>query len=171
MRPAFRRSLVILCLALLAPVRGHSLADNVVRVDRFNWMKVETEHFDIYYDKKTEPLIPQMAVEVENAWKEVGDRFGYSVPKRTPFFFFSDHNRFEQTNVVNIGEGTGGVTEAFNPADEAYGVERLVAEIRAHRAGTTEALVDRICSSVTDFAGAAPQSDDITLTALKWGPQ
>jgi sigma-B regulation protein RsbU (phosphoserine phosphatase) len=66
---------------------------------------------------------------------------------------------------------TDGVTEAFNPADEAYGVERLLAEIRAHRAGTTEALVERICNSVTVFAGTAPQSDDITLTALKWGPQ
>ena len=65
---------------------------------------------------------------------------------------------------------TDGVTEAFNPADEAYGVERLIAEIRAHGAGTTEALVERICSSVTRFAGTAPQSDDITLTALKWGP-
>ncbi len=66
---------------------------------------------------------------------------------------------------------TDGITEAFNPADEAYGVERLLAEIRAHRAGTSETLVERICSSVTAFAGTAPQSDDITLTALKWGPQ
>jgi sigma-B regulation protein RsbU (phosphoserine phosphatase) len=66
---------------------------------------------------------------------------------------------------------TDGVTEAFNPADEAYGVERLVAEIHAHRAGSTENLVNRICSSVTDFAGTAPQSDDITLTALKWNPR
>jgi phosphoserine phosphatase RsbU/P len=63
---------------------------------------------------------------------------------------------------------TDGVTEAFNPADEAYGIERLIAEIRAHRGGTSEALVEKICSSVTDFAGTAPQSDDITLTALKW---
>jgi sigma-B regulation protein RsbU (phosphoserine phosphatase) len=66
---------------------------------------------------------------------------------------------------------TDGITEAFNPADEAYGVERLLAEIRAHGTGTPETLVERICSSVTDFAGTAPQSDDITLTALKWGPQ
>jgi sigma-B regulation protein RsbU (phosphoserine phosphatase) len=66
---------------------------------------------------------------------------------------------------------TDGVTEAFNPADEAYGVERLLAEIRAHRGSSTETLVERICSSVTDFAGTAPQSDDITLTALRWGPQ
>ncbi|MBV9079841.1 MAG: PD40 domain-containing protein, partial [Elusimicrobia bacterium] len=46
-------------------------------------------------------------------WREVGARFGYQVPERTPFFFYSDHNRFEQTNIVSIGEGTGGVTEAF----------------------------------------------------------
>jgi sigma-B regulation protein RsbU (phosphoserine phosphatase) len=63
---------------------------------------------------------------------------------------------------------TDGVTEAFNPADEAYGTERLIAEVMAH--GNTDAarLVERICRSVTAFAGEAPQSDDITLTVLSW---
>jgi phosphoserine phosphatase RsbU/P len=64
---------------------------------------------------------------------------------------------------------TDGVTEAFNPADEAYGAERLIAEVLAHGDGTAAALVERICSSVTSFAGSAPQSDDITLTVLTWG--
>jgi phosphoserine phosphatase RsbU/P len=64
---------------------------------------------------------------------------------------------------------TDGVTEAFNPADEAYGTERLIAEVLAHGDGTAAALVERICSSVTSFAGTAPQSDDITLTVLTWG--
>jgi sigma-B regulation protein RsbU (phosphoserine phosphatase) len=63
---------------------------------------------------------------------------------------------------------TDGVTEAFNPADEAYGTERLIDEIRAHGAGTAAGLLERICHSVTAFAGAAPQSDDITLIALSW---
>ena len=63
---------------------------------------------------------------------------------------------------------TDGVTEAFNPADEAYGTERLIDEIRAHGAGTAAGLLERICHSVTVFAGAAPQSDDITLIALSW---
>jgi|KBSMisStaDraftv2_1062788.scaffolds.fasta_scaffold01274_9 sigma-B regulation protein RsbU (phosphoserine phosphatase) len=66
---------------------------------------------------------------------------------------------------------TDGITEAFNPANEAYGLERLVAEILAHRAGSSHTLVERICGSVTHFAGTAPQSDDITLTALKWNPR
>jgi sigma-B regulation protein RsbU (phosphoserine phosphatase) len=64
---------------------------------------------------------------------------------------------------------TDGVTEAFNPANEAYGPERLIAELKAHGDGPAAALVERICRSVTSFAGAAPQSDDITLTVLTWG--
>jgi sigma-B regulation protein RsbU (phosphoserine phosphatase) len=64
---------------------------------------------------------------------------------------------------------TDGVTEAFNAADEAYGAERLIAEVKVHGDGAAAALVERICRSVTIFAGAAPQSDDITLTVLRWG--
>jgi serine phosphatase RsbU (regulator of sigma subunit) len=64
---------------------------------------------------------------------------------------------------------TDGVTEAFNPAEELYGAQRLVDEVRVHDSGTPAALVERICQSVTNFAGTAPQSDDITLTVLTWG--
>jgi phosphoserine phosphatase RsbU/P len=63
---------------------------------------------------------------------------------------------------------TDGVTEAFNPAEEAFGMERLIGEISAHGDGTASDLVDRICSSVANFAGVAAQSDDITLTVLAW---
>jgi len=64
---------------------------------------------------------------------------------------------------------TDGVTEAFNAADEAYGAKRLLDEVRVHGGGTPSALIERICQSVTNFAGSAPQSDDITLTVLTWG--
>jgi sigma-B regulation protein RsbU (phosphoserine phosphatase) len=63
---------------------------------------------------------------------------------------------------------TDGVTEAFNPANEAYGAERLIAEIRVHGDGAAPELVERICRSVATFAGTAPQSDDIALIALTW---
>jgi len=64
---------------------------------------------------------------------------------------------------------TDGVTEAFNPAAEAYGTQRLIDEVHVHGGGTPAALVERICQSITTFAGNAPQSDDITLTVLTWG--
>jgi sigma-B regulation protein RsbU (phosphoserine phosphatase) len=63
---------------------------------------------------------------------------------------------------------TDGVTEACNPADEAYGAERLIAQIQAHGNARAEFIVERICESVTSFAGSAAQSDDITLAALAW---
>jgi sigma-B regulation protein RsbU (phosphoserine phosphatase) len=66
---------------------------------------------------------------------------------------------------------TDGVTEAFSPAQEAYGEGRLIAEVQAHGDGAADALVERICGSVASFAGLAPQSDDITLTVLVWKPQ
>jgi serine phosphatase RsbU (regulator of sigma subunit) len=63
---------------------------------------------------------------------------------------------------------TDGVTEAFNPRNEAYGEQRLIAEIQAHGDGTADSLVERIFRSVTAFAGSAAQSDDITLAVLVW---
>jgi sigma-B regulation protein RsbU (phosphoserine phosphatase) len=63
---------------------------------------------------------------------------------------------------------TDGVTEAFNGANEAYGEQRLVDEIRTHGGGAAAPLIERICHSVEAFAGGAPQSDDITLIVLTW---
>jgi phosphoserine phosphatase RsbU/P len=63
---------------------------------------------------------------------------------------------------------TDGVTEAFNSAEEAYGMGRLVAEIRTHGAGAARPLLERICRSVETFVGSVPQSDDIALIVLTW---
>jgi serine phosphatase RsbU (regulator of sigma subunit) len=63
---------------------------------------------------------------------------------------------------------TDGVTEACNSADEAYGPERLIAQIQAHGNARAAFIVERICESVTSFAGTAAQSDDITLAVLAW---
>ena len=63
---------------------------------------------------------------------------------------------------------TDGVTEAFSSNEEPYGSARLLAEVQAHGDCSAATLIERICSSVTTFAGAAPQSDDITLTVVTW---
>ena len=65
---------------------------------------------------------------------------------------------------------TDGVTEAFNPEWKEYGEERMLEQIRLHGNGNSNDLVTAIFDSVIGFAGTAPQSDDITITALKWQP-
>jgi len=64
---------------------------------------------------------------------------------------------------------TDGVTEAFSPTHEAYGSERLIAELRSHGELAGPALIGRICESVSRFCGSAAQSDDITLAVLAFG--
>lgn len=60
-----------------------------------------------------------------------------------------------------------GVTEAVNPADEEFGVERLVDILRDSAAEPAARIVDTVLCAVDAFAGAAPQHDDITLLLLK----
>jgi sigma-B regulation protein RsbU (phosphoserine phosphatase) len=80
------------------------------------------------------------------------------------------------THTLNLEAGdrlvlyTDGVTEAFNAAAEAYGEQRLIAEVKACGNAPAAAVVESICRSVTQFAGGAAQSDDITLSVLAWQP-
>jgi sigma-B regulation protein RsbU (phosphoserine phosphatase) len=80
------------------------------------------------------------------------------------------------THTLNLEAGdrlvlyTDGVTEAFNATAEAYGEQRLVAELKACGGGPAAAVVESICRSVSQFAGGAAQSDDITLSVLAWQP-
>jgi phosphoserine phosphatase RsbU/P len=63
-----------------------------------------------------------------------------------------------------------GVTEAMNPADELYGNDRLQADLRAASALTPEQIVRAIKGKVDEFMEEAPQSDDVTMLALRWRP-
>jgi sigma-B regulation protein RsbU (phosphoserine phosphatase) len=63
---------------------------------------------------------------------------------------------------------TDGVTEAMNPAREVYSDEKLLQTVMRSGKNTAEGLVREIVQSVHDYAGDEPQSDDITLLALKY---
>lgn len=64
---------------------------------------------------------------------------------------------------------TDGVTEAFNAAQEAFGESRLEDLLRRHVDLTPRALVQEVFEQLSAFADAAPQSDDITVAAMRWG--
>ncbi|KTQ85778.1 hypothetical protein NS226_18815 [Aureimonas ureilytica] len=64
---------------------------------------------------------------------------------------------------------TDGVTEAMNARDELYEDERLLQLLEAQDPFLpTEMLVQRIMADVQAHAGGTPQSDDITLVALRF---
>jgi serine phosphatase RsbU (regulator of sigma subunit) len=62
------------------------------------------------------------------------------------------------------------VTEAFNGEGQMFGDERLHELVCQHGDSNAQMLVTQIFDSVIEFAGAAPQSDDITLAVMAWRP-
>lgn len=63
---------------------------------------------------------------------------------------------------------TDGVTEAVNPKQELFGEERLKNVLSSCGEVSMQNICGRVRNSVDAFAGDAPQSDDITMLALKW---
>ena len=60
-----------------------------------------------------------------------------------------------------------GVTEAEDIHEEQFGMGRVIDVLRAHREQPASGIVEQMLRRIDEFAGAAPQHDDITLMILK----
>ncbi len=60
-----------------------------------------------------------------------------------------------------------GVTEAFNPEGEQFGLERLKKVIEKCREYCSEDILSEVVSAIRDFADGREQSDDITLIIIR----
>ncbi|MGC8659448.1 MAG: SpoIIE family protein phosphatase [Desulfomonilaceae bacterium] len=65
---------------------------------------------------------------------------------------------------------TDGVTEAFNTEEEAFSEERLLRAINPVRNKPVKDVVEGILADIDSFSVGAPQADDITILALRYGP-
>ncbi len=63
---------------------------------------------------------------------------------------------------------TDGVTEAFNAREELYGEDRLEAFLQTRLTDPIDRVVEDSFGEVTRFATGVPQSDDITLLAVRY---
>jgi serine phosphatase RsbU (regulator of sigma subunit) len=62
-----------------------------------------------------------------------------------------------------------GVTEARDPIGGLFGDARLHTLLESSCGQSAEEVAHRILASIREFVGAAPQSDDITITILRFG--
>ena len=85
---------------------------------------------------------------------------------------FEPELEFERTELT-LREGdalvlySDGVSEAFNPQEECYGNERLLADAGSLSGQPAPGITTSLLQMVRGFAGTAAQSDDIALMALK----
>jgi serine phosphatase RsbU (regulator of sigma subunit) len=83
---------------------------------------------------------------------------------------FADYD----TSTLELEEGdsvlfcTDGITEAFNPEDEAFGIERLQRLCEAPRCMSSSALLGGIFSAVESFRCGRNQHDDMAAAVFHW---
>ena len=64
---------------------------------------------------------------------------------------------------------TDGIVEAMNDQEEMLGFDRLLEIVQKSKSTTADALLQEISASVKDFAGNAPQHDDLTVIVVSVG--
>lgn len=103
----------LLVCALFFPPSGALAQRNQVRVRDFDWKVKSTEHFDIHYYDDSEPVVPLAASILERSYKRLSKGLNTGFDRRRPFFLYASADDMQQSNVAQVGDGTGGVTEAF----------------------------------------------------------
>lgn len=122
-------------LALMAQsVWGQGFGQNHVVLKDFRWRVRSTEHFDIHYYDETETLVPMAAEVLERSYQRISKGLQVEFSERRPFFLYGSVNEMQQSNIVEVGDGTGGVTEAFKDRFMVYndGSRRWLDNVTTH---------------------------------------
>jgi Tol biopolymer transport system component len=113
-----RRTVLLLTATLLtvaSPLHAQYFGRNKVQYDKFDWRVLKTEHFDIYFYTGEDATAAQAARMGERWLTRLSTMFKHELSGRQPLILYATPSQFQQTNAVggDIGEGTGGVTEAL----------------------------------------------------------
>jgi sigma-B regulation protein RsbU (phosphoserine phosphatase) len=111
---------------------------------------------------QTQPVLMSAKTAEATLVETKGDTF--------PLGILEDANYEETRRQLEPGDKvifyTDGIVEAMNTQEEMFGFERLQEVIKTSKADTAEALMNDIIAIVHDFAGDAPQHDDLTVIVV-----
>ncbi len=112
-------TLIALGLAALGPAvrtaEAQYFGRNKVQYETFKFQVLHTDHFDVYFYPEEERAADQAARLAERWYARYTRFFGHELSTRQALILYASHSAFEQTNAIpgDLGEGTGGVTEAL----------------------------------------------------------
>src|SRR5688572_10037615 len=88
---------------------------NKVQYRQFDFKVLKTDHFDIYYYPEEEQGARMAARMAERWYGRISRLLSHELRGRQPLILYASGPHFRQTNAIEgaIGEGTGGVTEAY----------------------------------------------------------
>ncbi|MEM6327918.1 MAG: BamA/TamA family outer membrane protein [Bacteroidota bacterium] len=107
--------IAVLIAALLAPIPASAqyFGRNKVRYDDFDFRILETQHFDLYYYEGMETAAQDVGRMAERWYDRLSAILDHEFDERKSIILYADDADFRQTNIVNVGEGTQGVTEGL----------------------------------------------------------
>ena len=114
-----RVATLVMAVVLAAPAavsaQGDYFGQNKVQYRDFDFKILKTEHFDIYYYPEEEAAARMAARMAERWYGRLSQLLVHELRGRQPLILYASGPHFRQTNTIQggIGEGTGGVTEAF----------------------------------------------------------
>jgi Tol biopolymer transport system component len=111
--------LTALCVSLIAVAPADAqigyFGQNKVQYRNFKFQVLKTDHFDIYYYPEEEAASRMAARMAERWYARISTILNHDLRGRQALVLYGSGSQFRQTNVVEgeLGEGTGGVTEAY----------------------------------------------------------
>src|SRR3954468_9022304 len=89
---------------------------NQVQYRHFDWRVIETEHWLVHYYPEEKAGAMEAARMAERSYARLSKVLGHQFREKKPIILFSSRADFGQNNITgDLGEGTGGVTEAARP--------------------------------------------------------
>ena len=106
---------VLLGLPAASLAQGGYFGRNKVQYREFDFKVLKTDHFDIYYYPEEEQAAKMASRMAERWYTRLSQLLNHQLTGRQPLILYASGSHFRQTNTVEgeMGEGTGGVTEAY----------------------------------------------------------
>ena len=97
------------------PATAQYFGRNKVRYEAFRFELLRTKHFEVYFYPEEAAAAPLVARMAERWYARHAATLGHQLRGVQTLIVYASHPHFEQTNAIegDIGEGTGGVTEAL----------------------------------------------------------
>ena len=108
--------LVVLAASGATPAhaQGGYFGQNHVQYKRLDWKILRTEHFDVHYYPELAEVATYTGQMAERSYARLKQLLGHEFRERKPIIIYGSRGEFAQNNVTgDLGEGTGGVTDAL----------------------------------------------------------
>lgn len=105
----------IIGLMLFSSVASAQFGQNKVQYKNYNWLFIQTKHFDVYFAEGGERIAEFTAAVAEDAINKLHMDFNYLINNRVALIVYNSHNDFIETNITDqyLSQGIGGFTEPF----------------------------------------------------------